>query len=95
MRKASKTVLIPPGTDFCTQLHYIHIAVFSSGNFFENLGSTPENISDGELGVDPGSTPNQVLDFFNTFSDNEKKVMEMKKPSPGGLIGGEKHYLLP
>ena len=40
MRKASKTVLIPPGTDFCTQLHYIHIAVFSSGKFFENLGST-------------------------------------------------------
>ena len=72
MRKALKTALIPPGPDFCTQLHHAHIAVVSYEIFFEILGSTLENILDNELRVDPGSTQKEVLEFFFTFQGNEK-----------------------
>ena len=51
MRKALKIALIPPGPDFCTQLHHAHIAVVSYEIFFEILGSTLENILDNELRV--------------------------------------------
>ena len=35
MRKALKIALIPPGPDFCTQLHHAHIAVVSYEKFFK------------------------------------------------------------
>ena len=37
MRKALKIALIPPGPDFCTQLHHAHIAVVSYEKFFKIL----------------------------------------------------------
>ena len=60
MRKALKTALIPPGPDFCTQLHHAHIAVVSYEFFFVEI-----------LGY-PGATQKKVLEFFFTFQGNEK-----------------------
>ena len=73
MRKALKTALIPPGPDFCTQLHHAHIAVVSYENFFEILGSTLENILDNELRVATlGRPKRKYWNFFFTFQGNEK-----------------------
>ena len=44
MRKALKIALIPPGPDFCTQLHHAHIAVVSYEKFFKILDPDPDRI---------------------------------------------------
>ena len=56
MRKALKIALIPPGPDFCTQLHHAHIAVVSYEKFFKILDPIrirSTNFSPKNLWTDP------------------------------------------
>ena len=64
MRKALKIALIPPGPDFCTQLHHAHIAVVSYEKFFK--------ISD-PIRIRSDSDPDAIHKFF------AKKFFRMKQ----------------